>query len=106
MDYARRLYPSTKYRIQKIADKFEKDAFYINILVIPVSHSELNTIEMVWASVKRAVAARNMNFHLNAIEELTKDHIDRVTTEQYRKFCVHVLKEEDKYRTMNRSIEQ
>ena len=70
-----------------------------------MSRPELNPIEMVWSSVKRAVAARNINFQLNAVEELTKEHIDRVTAEQFRKFCIHVIEEEEgKYRTMTRSI--
>ena len=47
LDYARRIYPRPKYRIQKIADKFEKDAFYIKLLFLRVSHPELNPIEMV-----------------------------------------------------------
>ena len=35
LDYARRINPSVKYRIQKIAYKFDKDAFSINILLLP-----------------------------------------------------------------------
>ena len=47
-----------------------------------------------------------MNFQLNAVEELTKGHIDRVTAEEFRKFCIHFTKEEEKYRNMNHSIEE
>ena len=89
---------------KKIADKFEKNEVSIKILFLPVSRTELNPNEMVWSSVKRAVAARNINFQLNDVEELTKEHIDRVTAEQFRKFCIHVIEEEGKYRAMTRSI--
>ena len=44
LDYARQIYLRPKYKIQKIADKFEKDAFSIKILFLPVSHPELNPI--------------------------------------------------------------
>ena len=47
LDYARRSYPSPKYKMQKITDKFEKDEFSIKILFLPVSHPELNTFGMV-----------------------------------------------------------
>ena len=36
----------------KIADKFEKAAFSIEILFLPVSHPELNPGEIGWSSVK------------------------------------------------------
>ena len=47
LDYARRMYPSPKYRIQKIADKFRTDPFSTEILFLPVSRLEWNPIEMV-----------------------------------------------------------
>ena len=39
-----RIHPNPKYKIQKIADNFEKDVFSIKILFIPVAHPELNPI--------------------------------------------------------------
>lgn len=47
-----------------------------------------------------------MNFQLNAVEEPTWDRIDRVTTEQFRKFCILFVREEDEYRNMTDSIEE
>ena len=83
MDHARRIYPNTKCKIQKIADKLKKDEFSIKILFLPVAHTELNSIEMVWSLVKRAVAAKNTNFQLNAVEELTRREMDLVSSEQF-----------------------
>ena len=68
LDYARRIYPTPKYRIQKIAYQFGVDASSISMLFLPVGHPELYPIEIVWASVKRAVEATNVNFHLKAVE--------------------------------------
>lgn len=62
LGYTRRIYPGPKYRVQKFADKFETAAFSIKILFLPVPHPKLNHIEMVWSSVKRAIASRNMIF--------------------------------------------
>ena len=36
----------------KIADKFEKAAFSIEILFLPVYHPEFNPIEIVWSYLK------------------------------------------------------
>ena len=101
LDHARRMYPNPKYKLLKIADKFEKGDFSINILFLPVSHPESNPIEMVRSSVKRTVVARNINFQLNAVEELTRRKMDLVISEQFKKFCLQATNEEDKLRNMN-----
>ena len=38
LEYARKVYPCSKYKIQQIADKFEKEGFAIKILFLPVAH--------------------------------------------------------------------
>ena len=47
LDYARKVYPYPKYKIQKIADKFKKEGFAIKVLCLPVAHPEPNPIEMM-----------------------------------------------------------
>lgn len=68
LHHARRICLSLKYMMPRITDKFEKAAFSIKILFHPVTYPELNTIEMIWYSVQREVAARLMNSHLNVDE--------------------------------------
>ena len=85
-------------------DKFETATLSIKILFLPVAHPELNPIEMFWACVKRAVASRNMQFRLNAVEKLTREQINLVTDLQFKKYYKHEKQEEDKYRKMNRDI--
>ena len=98
LDFARSIYPSPKYKIQKIADKFTTESFQIKILFLPVAHPELNPIEMVWGFVKRTVAAQNMTFKLSAVEQATKEQIKKVTADQFQKYYMHAIKEEDRYR--------
>ena len=71
-------------------------------MFLPVSHPELNPIEMVWALVKRAVASKNMTFNLTYVEQLTRERLQLVTAAQFAKFYEHAKKEEDKYRSMSR----
>ena len=97
LDYAREIYPSPKYKILKIADKFETGTFSTTILLLPVAHPELNPIEMVWACVKRSVASRYMHFQLNAVEKLTREQINLVTDLQFKKYDKHAKQEEYKY---------
>ena len=55
LDYARQIYRVRSTRYRKFADKFE-------VLFLPMSHPEFNPVETGWPSVKRAVAAKNINF--------------------------------------------
>jgi len=52
LEQARLMYPSPKYKIQKIADKFSTGVFELKVLFLPVAHPELNPIEMVWGVIK------------------------------------------------------
>ena len=98
LDYARNIYPSPKYKIQKIADKFALEDFSIKIIFLSVAHPELDPIEMVWGFVKRNVAAKNMLFKLSNVEEITKLQLEKVTADLFNKFYKHTMKEEEKHR--------
>ena len=69
LERAREIYHLPQYKVQKIADKYEEGDFNIVILFLPVAHSELNPIEMVWSNIKKKVAAKNMYFKLSSVEE-------------------------------------
>lgn len=53
-----KLHPGIYYEVQKLADTFQTPTFNIKILFLPVAHPELNPIEKVWGTVKRAVATK------------------------------------------------
>ena len=93
---ARRIYPPPTYKIQKIANKFD-----VKVLFLPVGHSELNPIEIVWVFVKRKVAMPNMNFSLTEVENLTRLQLSSVTSDCFKKYYEHATLEENKYRDMN-----
>ena len=101
LHHARKIYPTPKYKIQKIADKFETETFSIKILLLPVAHPELNPIEMVWTFVKQSAASCNLKFNLSAIEELTREQILKVTPELFNKYYIHACREEDMYRQLS-----
>lgn len=47
LQQTRKIYPSIKYKIQKIDDKLSAENFSIKVLFVPVARSELNFIEMI-----------------------------------------------------------
>ena len=67
------------------------------VLCLPVSHCELNPIELAWASVKVYVAKQNKDFNLKEIERLTPEGFTHTTTDMWRSFCRHVVDVENKY---------
>lgn len=99
--YAKSIYPSPRYKIQKIADKFRDGEFEICILFLPVAHPELNPIEMVWGFLKRTVASRNLQFTLSHVENETRKWIEKVTVDDIAKYVRHAKEEEEKYRRMS-----
>ena len=51
----RKIAAPPKYEIQRLADSFTLDGFSIKILMLPVSHPELNPIELSWAYMKQEI---------------------------------------------------
>ena len=101
LEYARQIYPLPKYKIKKIADKYEGGGFNIDILFLPVAHPELNPIEMVWYNIKKKVPAKNMDFKLSSVKEHAKNEIAKVTATEFGKFVAHTLKVEEIYKNLS-----
>lgn len=80
-----------KYAVDEMAKSMG-----FTVLRLPPYHCELNPIEMVWAQVKGYVKSRNTTFKVKDVEELTKESIVNVTSEQWKNYCEHVIKEEAK----------
>lgn len=94
------MYPSPTYKIQKIANQFAYGDFSIRILFLPVAHTDLNPVEVIWGHVKSSVAAKDLHFKLTAFEEETKVQIDNMTTEKFTKLVAYAMKEEQKYKKL------
>ena len=48
LHHACKIYPTPKYKIQRIPDKLETETFSIKILFLPMAHPELYPLETAW----------------------------------------------------------
>ncbi len=72
------------------------------VLWLPPKHCDLNPIELIWAQVKGYIKKNNTTFRMADVRNLANEGIARVTREDWRKACDHVLKvEEEFWRTEN-----
>ena len=67
------------------------------VLRLPVSHCELNPIELAWASVKDYVAKHNKHYNMGEVERLVPDSFEHTMSDMWRRFCRHVLDIENEY---------
>ncbi len=61
------------------------------VLRTPPRQCELNAIELIWAIVKKQVAARNTGMKIAQVEQLTKDVLRSVTREQWQRVVRHTI---------------
>ena len=81
-----------KYRIDEIAKKWGHE-----ILRLPPYHCDLNPEELIWAQVKSYVARNNKTFKIKDIQGLFEEALEKVTSENWKKACRHVLDIEKSY---------
>lgn len=67
------------------------------VLRLPPYHCELNPIEMVWSMVKGYVKTNNKSFKLPEVKRLLEEGIARVTSEHWKNFIRHIIKEEHRF---------
>jgi len=63
----------------------------------PPYHCELNPIELAWSSVKRYVKSNKSTFKLPDVKKLLIDGVNQCTSEMWKNFVQHTIKEEDKF---------
>ena len=100
LQQAKTIYPSTIYKIQKVAEKFTENFFHIKIL-LPVAHHELNPIEMFCFKTKRQIASINLSFSLSTVEKLTRSPVESFLAAEFQIFVEHYKKEEDKFKSLS-----
>lgn len=66
-----------------------------NIIFLPPYHSDFNPIENMWGIVKGYVARNRRQFAMGEIERLTKEGVEHVTPEMWKKAIAKVEKMED-----------
>ena len=84
--------------MEKITEKFcIENGKDIHILRLPIGHSELNPIEMVWAQVKSEVARKNVTFKMKDFQEFVNEALDNVTASNWAKVESHTIKVEKEF---------
>lgn len=78
-----------------VVDEKAKDNGF-TVLRLPPYHCELNPIELVWSQVKRHVGMNNTKFKKHLMEQLIDNAFDNVSEIQWRNYCQHIQKVEDR----------
>ena len=87
-----------EYRLEKITKRYcEENQKDIRILRLPVGHSELNAIELIWAQVKTEVAKKNTTFKIADVKNLVEQALDNVSSENWKKAILHTIKVEKSF---------
>lgn len=91
-----------KYALEEITKRYcLKNKKDIYILRLPVGHSELNAIELIWAQVKTEVAKKNTTFKIKDVKSLVTEALSNVSAANWRKAIKHTIKVEDAFRKVD-----
>lgn len=58
-----------------------------DVLRLPPYHPDLNPIEMVWGSMKKYVAQKNVDFNFEKVRDYCDDFFRDFSTETWKKYC-------------------
>lgn len=72
--------PTPTYVIDNVAKNSNH-----KVIRLPPYHADFNPIENIWAQVKGHVARENQKFTIKEVERLTREGIDRVSSEDWAK---------------------
>lgn len=72
-----------------------------HVLRLPPYHPDLNPIEMIWGTIKSAVASRNTTGKLNDVQNLALEEFSKITAADWMKRCDHVRDIENKYKEID-----
>ena len=77
--------PTPSFLLDNILKKYGHDC-----LRLPAYHADLNSIELIWASMKGYIARRNVSFKMTDVIQLTHEAIAAVTEDDWVSSCRHV----------------
>ena len=66
-------------------------------------HADLNSIELIWATMKGYIARRNVSLKMTDVLQLTRDAFAAVTEDDLISCCRHVEKVERSTMMLHRS---
>ena len=84
--------PTPSFLLDNILKKYGHDC-----LRLPAYHTDLNSIELIWAMMKAYIARRNVSFKMTDVIQLTHDAIAEVTEDDWVSSCRHVEEVYRKY---------
>ncbi|XP_022180471.1 uncharacterized protein LOC111040765 [Myzus persicae] len=73
--------------------------------MLPPYHCELNPIELAWSVVKHHVKSNNKTFKLPDVKNLLVEGVDKVDATMWKNFISHTIKEENKFWTLDDTID-
>ena len=73
---------------------------------LPAYHADLNAIELIWAKMKRFVAAHNVTFKPAHVKQITEDVIVSVSAADWAACCRHVHAVEQSYWEISIAVEE
>ena len=74
-----------------------RNSCFTKRLVVYHPLTDLNSIELIWATMKGYIARRNVSFKMTDVIQLTHDAIAAVTEDDWASSCRHVEEVERKY---------
>ena len=83
------------------SEYYEREKKDIKLLRLPVGHSELNPIELIWAQMKNEVAQENVTFNITDVKKLMEEAMAHVTPNNWKKAVGHVKKVEAAFRKLD-----
>ena len=86
---------------QATGEYCKKNDKSIVFLRLPVAHSELNAIELIWANVKGEVTRKNKTFKMKDVKMLMEKALANVEVEEWVNAIKQTEKVEEKYWRMD-----
>ena len=84
--------PTPSFLLDNILKEYGHDC-----LRLPAYHADLNSIELIWATMKGYIARQNVSFKMTDVIQLSHDTIAAVTEDDLVSSCRHVEELERKY---------
>ena len=85
LDIVKKIQVTKTYFIEKITQEYcSESGKNIQVIRLPIAHSELNPIELIWANVKNQVAKRNVTFKMTDVKRLVNEALANVTPENWK----------------------
>ncbi len=77
-----------KFAVEEICERHDQ-----TVIRLPPYHCHRNAIEMGWSKVKSHLRGEQVTSIANEAEERIRETVDRVTKEDWTKYCNHIDKE-------------